>query len=50
MAPMRGGCICGGLRFEVMAPPLRVTVCHCLWCQRAAFGEGPGVAEAPEGA
>jgi hypothetical protein len=35
MEPMRGGCICGALRFEVTAPPLRVTVCHGRWCLRA---------------
>jgi hypothetical protein len=50
MEPMPGGCICAALRFEVTAPPLRVTVCRCRWCQRAAFGGGAGVAEAPEGA
>jgi hypothetical protein len=30
-----GGCICGALRYEVTAPPARVTVCHCRWCQKA---------------
>jgi hypothetical protein len=36
-----GGCVCGSVRYECAAEPLRVTVCHCLWCQRrtgSAFG------------
>ena len=35
MALNQGGCICGGVRYEVQAPPLRVTICHCKFCQRA---------------
>lgn len=30
-----GGCLCGGLRYENTADPVRVTICHCRFCQRA---------------
>jgi hypothetical protein len=32
---MTGGCLCGGVRFE-LEPPLRdVVVCHCSLCRRS---------------
>lgn len=31
----QGGCICGRLRYGASNPPLRVTICHCRFCQRA---------------
>jgi hypothetical protein len=32
--PLTGGCLCGGVRYEVTAPPLFVGYCHCTRCQR----------------
>jgi len=29
-----GGCLCGDVRYTATAAPLRVTVCHCTFCQR----------------
>ena len=32
--PLTGGCLCGGVRFEVSEPPLSANYCHCTRCQR----------------
>jgi hypothetical protein len=32
--PLTGGCLCGGVRFEVAEPPLGAVYCHCKRCQR----------------
>ena len=29
-----GGCLCGGVRYRTTAKPMRVTVCHCTFCQK----------------
>jgi hypothetical protein len=31
---LTGGCLCGGVRFELSTPPLSASYCHCKRCQR----------------
>jgi hypothetical protein len=32
--PLTGGCLCGGVRYEVDAPLVSAGYCHCTRCQR----------------
>jgi hypothetical protein len=32
---IKGGCLCGKLRYSSVDPPLGVTVCYCSFCQHA---------------
>ncbi len=32
--PLTGGCLCGGVRFEISEPPVVASYCHCTRCQR----------------
>jgi hypothetical protein len=32
--PITGGCLCGGVRFEVLEPLGSMTYCHCTRCRR----------------
>ncbi|WP_300545678.1 GFA family protein [Maricaulis sp.] len=39
--PLRGGCQCGAVRFEITKRPLTLYACHCTTCQQqssSAFG------------
>src|SRR3954454_18863366 len=31
---LTGGCLCGGVRWELSEPPLGASYCHCTRCQR----------------
>ena len=35
MSAHEGGCLCGSTRYSVKTQPMRVTICHCRFCQRA---------------
>jgi hypothetical protein len=42
--PLKGGCLCGGVQFEVTAPPTGGSYCHCTRCQRrTGTAASPGV-------
>ncbi len=41
-ARLTGGCLCGGVRFEVHDPPAQAGCCHCSLCRRFS-----GAANAP---
>lgn len=35
---IRGGCLCGGVRFELFEPPVLVGKCHCSRCRKVGSG------------
>lgn len=35
MTVIRGSCLCGAVRFELTAPPLFMSYCHCSRCRKA---------------
>src|SRR5579862_239582 len=36
--PFKGGCLCGGVRYEVCAQPITTRVCWCQLCQKIGAG------------
>ena len=48
-APLSGGCLCGGVRFEVDPPLLSASYCHCTRCRRrSGAAASPQARVAPE--
>ena len=45
--PLRGSCLCGGIRFEVTQPLVRVAHCHCSRCRKHSGAFGLTVARVP---
>ena len=48
MANIKGGCLCGAVRYESNAEPAMVAVCHCTSCQKntgTAFSLNIGIPE-----
>ena len=35
-APVAGGCLCGGMRYRIDAPPRDVVHCHCAMCRHGS--------------
>jgi hypothetical protein len=47
-AELTGGCLCGGVRFELTEPPHAASYCHCKRCQRrSGTAASPQVRVAP---
>ena len=34
MTSHEGGCLCGDTRYKTVTEPVRLTICHCSFCQR----------------
>jgi hypothetical protein len=30
----QGGCLCGEVRYRITSKPVRITICHCTFCQK----------------
>jgi hypothetical protein len=46
MEPLTGGCLCGGVLFELTAAPTSAGYCHCTRCQRRTGGGSSAQARA----
>jgi hypothetical protein len=47
--PLTGGCLCGGVRYEIDAPPVSASYCHCTRCQRRTGTAGSAQARVAPG-
>ena len=48
--PLTGGCLCGGVRFEIDEAPESASYCHCTRCQRRTGTAVSAQARVPAGA
>jgi hypothetical protein len=46
---LTGGCFCGAVRYEVVAPLKNARCCHCSRCRKAFSGPGSAYAEVEPG-
>ncbi|WP_428422404.1 GFA family protein [Methylibium sp.] len=46
-APLRGGCLCGAVRYELDGPPGPIVLCHCGQCRKAQGSAFAVVAPVP---
>jgi len=46
---LTGGCFCGAVRYEVVAPLQNARCCHCSRCRKAFSGAGSAYAEVEPG-
>jgi len=47
--PLTGGCMCGGVRYEISEPLVSSTYCHCTRCQRRTGGAASAQARVAPG-
>ena len=45
--PVRGSCLCGGVRYEVTAPFRRANYCHCSRCRKHSGGAASAQGRVP---
>lgn len=50
MSTLRGGCLCGQIRYQTDAAPLMTGVCHCRDCQKQTGTSFSIVTALPDGA
>jgi hypothetical protein len=48
--PISGGCLCGGIRFEISEPLVSAGYCHCTRCQKRTGTAASVQARIPPGA
>lgn len=46
--PIRGGCLCGAVRYELAGEPAAQLVCHCTHCQKQAGSAFSTIVGLPE--